>query len=464
MTYFQNLNRLVLKELELRATHFAESYVEEKKSVILLPGGMGSKLLQCEAAFRPNQLFPPNSAFHEIWVSLAAILRGDIAQLQMDSNEHDRENRPIIAAGEMNTVVKSYDKTEKFFEEENVNYTEFGFDWRREIRAAAGYLRTFLRMIREKVMARGLENPLPELTMFAHSMGGLVGKLFINELIDDDENTEDWFYRFVTVATPFSGTENHMDRYYEGVKFINLLLGGAENVAALVGSLPGPYGLMPAPIGTMEPNFSRLGLDRYPVRDADNINVEVDPYDSESRGRFPPTMVDNYFFRAEDMFQQLHRPLTNDVTERIFHLRNNLPNRGENSLELLWDNVAGSDHDFSGRLPIRINGGASDGSVPFWSARLADTPDSHVYPMRTETDHGELAEDPETLAVANRLVQGQDLPSPGATPSRPGPAVADDRVIETLINAFQAGNMEESELATLSEPVKRGLVKAFSIC
>ena len=76
-----------------------------------------------------------------------------------------------------------------------MNYTEFGFDWRREIRTAAGYLRTFLRMIREKVTARGLENPLPELTLFAHSMGGLVGKLFINELIDDDENTEDWFYR-----------------------------------------------------------------------------------------------------------------------------------------------------------------------------------------------------------------------------------------------------------------------------
>ena len=227
MTYFQNLNRLVLKELELRATQFAESYDEGKKSVILLPGGMGSKLLRCEAAFQPNQPFPSDPAFHEIWLSLAAILRGDIAQLQMDPNEHDREERPIIAAGEMNTVVKSYDETEKYFSEKNVNYTEFGFDWRREMRTAAGYLRTFLRMIREKVTARDLENPLPELTLFAHSMGGLVGKLFINELIDDDENTEDWFYRFVTVATPFFGTENHMDRYYQGVKFVNLLLGGA---------------------------------------------------------------------------------------------------------------------------------------------------------------------------------------------------------------------------------------------
>ena len=221
---------------------------------------------------------------------------------------------------------------------------------------------------------------------------------------------------------------------------------------------------MPAPKSVVEPNFGRLGLNRYPVRDADNTNAEVDPHNSESRRRFPPVMVDNYFFRAEDSFEQLHRTLPDNIKERIFHLRNNLPNREEDSLELLWENVAGSDHDFSGPLPIRINGGASDGTVPFWSARLADTPDSHVYPMRRDTDHGDLAEDPETLTVVNRLVHGQDLPSPGTTPSQPGPAIADDQEIETLINDFQAGNIAESELATLSVPVKRGLVKAFNLC
>jgi hypothetical protein len=46
LTTFQNLNRLILKELELRAHQFAESYDDGKKSVILIPGGMGSKLLQ----------------------------------------------------------------------------------------------------------------------------------------------------------------------------------------------------------------------------------------------------------------------------------------------------------------------------------------------------------------------------------------------------------------------------------
>ena len=154
MTYFQNLNRLVLKELELRADQFAQAYDNNKKSVILIPGGMGSKLLRCKAQFLPDQPFPLNPGFNEIWVSLASLLRGGISQLRLDSNEHDWEDHPIIAAGEMNTVVKSYDKTEEFFTQNNVNYAEFGFDWRREMRAAAGYLKTFLRMIKEKVMAR----------------------------------------------------------------------------------------------------------------------------------------------------------------------------------------------------------------------------------------------------------------------------------------------------------------------
>ncbi len=173
VTYFQNLNRLTLKELELRASQFAESYDGDKKSVILIPGGMGSKLLQCKAQFIADQPFPPNPAFREIWVSLASVIRGGIAHLRMGSNQHDWEDHPIIAAGEMNTVVKSYDGTEAFFLEKNVNYTEFGFDWRREVRAATGYLRTFLRMIKEKVIARNsdFENPLRNLTLFAHSMG-----------------------------------------------------------------------------------------------------------------------------------------------------------------------------------------------------------------------------------------------------------------------------------------------------
>ena len=471
MTYFPNLNRLILKELELRADQFAQTYDKDKKSVILIPGGMGSKLLRCQAKYIPDQPFPPNPAFNEIWVSLASLLRGGISQIRLDSNEHDWDDHPIIAAGEMNTVVKSYDKTQEYFTQNNVNYTEFGFDWRREMRAAAGYLKTFLRMIKEKVMARdsGFDNPLRNATLFAHSMGGLVSKLLINDLIDDNEPTEDWFYRFVSLATPFFGTEDHMDRYYVGVKFLNLLLGGEEKVASLVATMPGPYGLMPPPLEIIEPHFQRLGLTRYPVRDGSDPNSEADPFNIKNRPRFPliegsKIMADKFFFKAEDMFQQIHRPLPDNVKERIFHLRNNLPDRKEINLELTWANLNGAAHNFSGPSPISNNSGAGDGAVPFWSARLADTPDNQVYPLRLGTSHGSLAEDPDVLDVVNDLVQGNGLPESATSSSRPRPTIADDSEIENFIRDFQGGRIDDHALATASAPLKRGLIKSLSLC
>jgi hypothetical protein len=40
------VNRLRIAELEVRVTNFADSYRNDRNSVILVPGGMGSRLLQ----------------------------------------------------------------------------------------------------------------------------------------------------------------------------------------------------------------------------------------------------------------------------------------------------------------------------------------------------------------------------------------------------------------------------------
>jgi hypothetical protein len=295
-------------------------------------------------------------------------------------------------------------------------------------------------------------------------MGGLVAKLLINDLMDDDEDTEDWFYRFVTVATPFFGTENHIERYYQGVKFVNLLLGGADKVASLVGTMPGPYGLMPAPLGVMQPHLNRLDLNRYPVRDSNDTNSEVDPFNINNRVRFPLIMNDDFFLKAEDMFQQVHRPLPDNLKERIFHLRNSHPDRENKNLELLWDEVTGSQHNFSGSSPMYNNEGASDGTVPWWSARLADALDNHVYPLQTVTDHGNLAEDPDALRVVYGLVHGEDLPEPGTASDRPRPTLADETETENFIRAFLDGELDDITLAAFPAPVLRRLIKNLSLC
>jgi len=461
MTYFQTLNRLILKELEVRADQFVESFDPLKKSVILIPGGMGSKLLQSSAPHEETEAYPDNPSFREIWISWPAILNRNLVQLEMSPSEHDWKNRPIIAAGEMNTIVKSYDETEVFFTSNGVNYTEFGYDWRRDIRAAAGYLRAFLKMIRDKVISEGYENPLPQLTLFAHSMGGLVTKLFINELIDRGENTADWFFRFVSVGTPFYGTESHIQRYYSGDKLVNILIGQASIVAKMVATMPGPYILILAPRDVLEQRYDQLGLNRYPIRDFDDRDKDVDPYDPANRTRFPVSVVDDYLYNAGDIFRQIDRSLPDNTREQIFHLRNNI--KGDNIMEFLWKDIDGSTFHYSDTCPIKHNNGASDCTVPFWSARLADTPDDHVYPLDTKTKHGDLAEDPKTLKIVKMLADGDNLPDPGVFPDEDPVPEAQEGDIENLAHDLRSGTVTESELASQPKELIRGLMNRLSI-
>jgi hypothetical protein len=334
MTYFQNLNRLILKELKIRADRFVDAYDPEKRSLILIPGGMGSKLMQCKVEYDENN-FPDNPAFSEVWLSWPAILFGKVDELGLDADEIDHGEKPIIASGEMNTIVKSYDGTEEFFIDRDFNYTEFGYDWRRDVRSSAVYLKTFLGMIKAKAKIKVDEqhNALRNLTLFAHSMGGLVVKLFINDLIEDSEDCDQWFGRFVSVASPFYGTETHIYRYYQGERLVNLLLGSTKKVAEMVATLPGPYGLLPCPLDILAPALDKLGLNRYPVRDDEHSASPIDPYSPSGLERFPKFTDRTYFVRAEEMFAQIGEKLPESLYDRIFHIRNNIRN---NETPLEW--------------------------------------------------------------------------------------------------------------------------------
>jgi hypothetical protein len=470
MTYFQNLNRLILKELEFRADRFVDNYDPAKRSIILIPGGMGSRLLQCRARFQDDN-FPPNPAFEEIWIDWPAILLGRIGALGLDDDEWDHGQKPIIASGEMNSIVKSYDGTESYFVAHDFNFTEFGYDWRRDVRSAAGYLKTFLGMIKTKVMNRtgGHANPLSRLTLFAHSMGGLVTKCLINELVADDQDTRQWFHRFVSVASPFYGTETHIDRYYCGEKMVNLLLGGPQRVARMISTMPGPYGLLPAPLEVLESKLHLLGLNRYPVRDALQPDVPVDPYSLEGLMRFPKYTHKTYFARAQALFAQVDEQLPAGVYDQIFHIRNNIRDN-RRPLEWRWQTIDREVFEPGDEAPVQATGGASDGTVPFWSARLADTPDDHIHALNIETDHGSLAEDQRVLAVVHDLAGESALPPGGATPpggEGPFGPLSQGRhlaAVTTLIDDIKSGRAHENSIDAMPETMKRALVKALTIC
>lgn len=470
MTYFQNLNRLILKELELRADHFVDLYDPAKPSVILVPGGMGSRLLQCQDAYREGD-FQVNPAFGEIWLNWPAILFGKVGELGLDADELDHGLKPVIASGEMNSIVKSYDNTEAFFVREGFNYTEFGYDWRREIRSAAVYLKTFLEMIKTKAMNKTNDgtNPLKRLTLFAHSMGGLVVKLFIDDLLEDFEDPDQWFNCFVSVASPFYGTENHICRYYIGEKMINLLLGSTEKVAFMVASMPGPYGLMPAPVEVIEPAMDQLKLRRYPLRNAGEAESPVDPFGPEGQRRLPEYVDRTYIVRARGMFSRIANQLPNGLHDRIFHIRNNIRS-SRRPVEWRWQPVDGLEFNAGDHCPIEANDGASDGTVPFWSARLAGTPEDHVLSLSIDTDHGVLAEEERVLTLVKDIAGECAVPLDSiSTPAGEGPlgplsSGIYDADITALIDEIRNGRSDESRIDNLPPAMRRALVNSLSLC
>lgn len=470
MIYFHNLHRLIVKELELRADHFVDLYDPAKRSIILIPGGMGSRLMQCRSAHDEHH-FPDNPAFSEIWLSWPAILFGKVDELGLDADEVDHDEKPIIASGEMNSIVKSYDGTEAYFIDRGFNYTEFGYDWRRDVRSAAVYLKTFLEMIKHKARLKidGQHNALSKLTLFAHSMGGLVVKKCIDDLIEEGEDCGRWFNRFVSVASPFYGTETHIYRYYCGEQMVNLLLGSTRRVAEMVATLPGPYSLLPCPMGTLEPVLDELKLNRYPVRDAEHSGSPIDPFSPAGLERFPEYTDMTYFARAAEMFAQIGQKLPDTLYDRIFHIRNNIRNSNK-PLEWRWRSIDRDGFEPGDDAPISANGGAGDGTVPFWSARLAGTPEDHIHSLTIETDHGSLAEDERVLGLVREIARGSTGSSAAAAiPSGEGPIAPLSSGIYTddltaMIAGVKSGHFNEDTVNNLSGSSRRALVSALSIC
>ncbi len=415
MSYLTRIDELRRAELFKRARQFAETYDPGLPSILVLPGGMGSRLQRSTHAYDPTRT-PGPETFYELWCGLAPIFGGELKYLAQNVFTEDADKHPIIAAGELTNVVKSYDGIFEHFEGQ-ANVIGLGYDWRRAPAKEAGYVRVFLQLVAEQVKKVNplWPDPRKRLTVYAHSQGGLVAKFFANDLADASEDPADWFERLVTCCTPFYGTSSHFERYYVGEPLLNLFTGGADAVAKIVASFEGTYILLPAPREVLRPRLAKFGLVRYPVRDYDDERIECDPFDASPaiKGRYRPEMSRAHLVLAHDQFVLLDRPLPSKFSERIFHIRSDSsgspPGR---DLEIRWKAVDGATYGAYRGNPIRFDTylpGNGDGTVPLWSARLAATPDENVFDIKG-VGHGGAAEHRCSLTILGNLMLGQAAP------------------------------------------------------
>jgi hypothetical protein len=462
MDYLSRIDELRRAELHQRARTFAVLYDERLPTVMLLPGGMGSRLLRSSRRFEPDRK-PKVEPLYELWLDFIPVLAGQLECLAMDEYGEERDQQPLVAAGELSSLIKSYDGVYGYLRGK-ANVLAFGYDWRRAPEKECGYVEVLLDLVAEEIAARNRSwNPARDLTLYAHSQGGLVAKMFIERLLQDGQDPLSRFTRLVTCCTPFYGTSSHLSRTYVGEAMANLFTGGGDEVAGIAASMEGPYILLPAPQAIVERRLAELGLERYPVRDR-RSGAACDPFEDSAfvDARWRREISRAHLARAAEQFAAIDRALPQRVAERVFHLRSSLF-AGAKTLELTWEQVRGSEYRAADGDPIATNekeGGRGDGTVPFWSARLASTPDERVFDV-VGVRHGSAAEHPTMLDILWRLVQRLPV-SRGphvAPPEPPEPAAARLEAIGAELELAEDPNERFAQL-----PKREQLAVARTLC
>ena len=194
-----------IRYLEIRDAHatrireFLSRYRPGRPTVVLLPGGMGSQLDRSDQRYRDDHPVPAFK-YDPVWLDLGLLFDGDALTLELHRDGRDKGGHVIIPDGPLRFLVNAYDRTEAFFRQDSrYNYIVFGVDWRRAVGEAAAFLDEFLRHLRAAVKTRFRgEDPLARTSLLAHSMGGLVAKVFLHR----PGPIPRAIARVITVATP----------------------------------------------------------------------------------------------------------------------------------------------------------------------------------------------------------------------------------------------------------------------
>jgi hypothetical protein len=181
--------------------------------------------------------------------------------------------------------------------------------------------------------------------------------------------------------------------------------------------MPGPYVLIQLDYETFHRERDRLGLRRYPVRDALNSATELDPADPAVFPRYPPWVDQQALRLASQVRRTIVGQLHPALSKRIFHLRSS--KNLNTTVELSWQIQSGAGFDPDQHAAFQAIAGEGDGTVPAWSARLTQVPDSHVGELSEASDHPFMLRECETLRAIDHIVLHGRVPTPSAAIAAP---------------------------------------------
>ena len=431
-----------------------------RKTVIFLPGGMGSQLE------RTAQPYPasPNLITDIVWLDLGILPpKLDALKLEIDGTARDKDAYVIAAHGPLKFLTENpYGALKDLAASKRWNYAVFGFDWRRPLKESADYFKNWILDFRQRVRDGFDKDPMPQLTIACHSMGGLVA----TAALADPTFSGLGFNAILTVATPFYGTSTQQETYFSGIPSLNSIYKATE-VVRVTASLPGPYTLMFLPKEIYERDGQKLGLKRYPEFDnpAPNQVRPCDPYDPALMRRWPKAVRDRWqdVGKAKAEMIGIAAPINAKIAPKFFNIRSGL--NETTAAELIWNDIDGDSIDpGTGPSPIVGLFGRGDGTVPAWSAFHASC--NNRYDLTEAADHPNLLRHKEVLTLIEKVVTTGKLPKPTPaararkTGARPAAELKLDRAIEKSLTRV-AGKPVTTPSELFELPVQQALLSAL---
>ena len=312
------------------------------KQIIIIPGIMGSEL-----KYGSYKLWPPYDSV--IW-KLANILKiieylGDLNNSKIEPTECYR---------------KYYQKLIKHLTELeiNANITIFPYDWRKNN----------INQIDE--LAQKIDPNVDEVILVAHSMGGIVSKLFLTSNKYPELSRK--VSKLITMGTPWKGSAEA----YSKLKFGIGINGIRERIKPLIRKYQSVYQLLPNRqyVEEHKRNFGRGYLNGK-------------SWDEIYKDNYIP-LIESNGLEYKEVLEEFYQYMDRDLPDWIEH--HEIIGYDNGTLSGIYDKGS------------RANGvhGNGDGTVPLHSA-MSDT----IYKYFVKTGHSAIPSDENVLTILSRILK-----------------------------------------------------------
>jgi hypothetical protein len=408
MTYDATRDSEQLRYLDALTSAFILRYkgsskpADQRRTLILLTGGMGSQLLQATTPYQDGGPANQTFSYDTVWLTLDTLL-GDALQLQMTEAggvNLDRNNQIIIANDEVDFFgVKPYSTFTDWCDLQGIDWFVYGWDWRRPVDVMASFLlNQFLPRFQTAVQLATGADPLKNLVLVGHSEGGML----LTVALSQPNGILGGLTSAITVCSPFYGYDGQLPRWFNGESYLNYL--GEQDIIETISSFQGCYCLNYMDINTYTNNAALFAADAayplldYPSKDATNPATDVDPYVyTATRYSTADGFNAAYLNNGFKVYQTIAAGPAPDYRNLFYNIRG-VQATNDTVGGITWATLPPGYTPGTSFQPITDDSTLvpGDDTQPAWTARLLGLPDAQCITVEGDIHHMFMMEYPQT--------------------------------------------------------------------